>query len=291
MSQNVLPEKLSWLSSKDIKPYVFVRKDNRIAEPGKLHSNLNWFKHLDAIYKDPLRVDEVEFANRILFLESKAFDASGMAMDRWVFYDCAIMPGFVAGFAARTSALPASVKEKLQTDDSLEWTPLSLFIIIPTMAKEEWVAHNLCSANSILDKEERFWGLGFMSKAFGLWYANIETCIGMTQWTSPALKLHSHYGHFKILTAYTPVHTYAQTLTYRLDVDPSLWPGFLGEPVGYTFKEKFVPAGFSIQRDDVTSLKDFQQKIEEGKESYYLDAEEILSKPLNDELAVYQKRS
>lgn len=285
-----LPERLKWIRQEDIRPYVFVRKDNRIEHPGRLHASLDWFDGLMPVYKDPLRMDEVEFANNILVLESQAFDASGMPMERWVFYDCAIMPGFVAGFAARTSSLPPSVRKVLKSKDSLEWTPLSLFIIIPTMAPTEWVAHNLCSVNSLLEKEDRLWGLGFVSKAFGLWYANIETCIGITQWTSPALKLHSHYGHFKILTAYTPVHTYPQTLTYRLDVDTSLWPGFLGQKVDYTFKETFVPAGFSVDRQDTGSLKSFQCRIESGEGDFFLDAEEILAKSLQEPLTVYRKK-
>ena len=284
-----VPEKLNWLKREDIRPYVFVRRANRIKSPGDLH-RLNWFDDCLPIYKDPLQMSEVGFADRILELESQAFDASGMAMERWVFYDCAVMPGFVAGFAARTKSLPDSVKKVLKTEDSLEWTPLSLFIIIPTMAQSEWVAHNLCSVNSLLDKKDRLWGLGFISKAYGLWYANVETCIGMTQWTSPALKLHSHYGHFKIITAYTPVHTYARTLTYRLDVNVNHWRGFLGEEVSYTFKEKFKPAGFEVDRDDEGSLKDFQVCIEKREQEYYLDAEEILAKSLSEPLTVYQAR-
>lgn len=284
------PEKMDWLKDENIRPYVFVRQANRIANPGSLHKGLDWFKGKEPLYKDPLRVDEVDFANHILVLESGAFDASGMAMDRWVFYDCAIMPGFVAGFAARTSSLSENMKKKLKVNNDLEWTPLSLFIIIPTIAKSEWVAHNLCSANSLLEKEERLWGLGFMSKAFGLWYANIETCIGMTQWSSPALKLHSHYGYFKIVTAYTPVHTYATTLTYRLDVNTSHWPGFLGDPVNYTFKQKFVEAGFDVHRQDEESLKAFQKRIEANEGEFFLDAEEILHKNLEEPLAVYRKK-
>lgn len=283
-----LPQKLGWIRQENIRPYVFVRKENRIAAPGRRHV-LDWFKGIDPIYKDPLRVDEVEFANNILVLEGQAFDES-VAMERWVFYDCAILPGFVTGFAARTSSLSDSVKKVLKTNDSLEWTPLSLFIIIPTMTENEWVAHNLCSVNSLLPKEERLWGLGFVSKAFGLWYANIETCIGITQWTNPAVKLHSHYGHFKILTAYTPVHTYDRTLTYRLDVDTSLWPGFLGEKVNNTFKKNFESAGFMVERENVDSLKRFQAKIEAGEGEFYLDAEEILAKGVKEPLSVFKKR-
>ncbi|MEZ4873543.1 MAG: hypothetical protein R2827_15140 [Bdellovibrionales bacterium] len=74
----------------------------------------------------------------------------------------------------------------------------------------------MSSINALVPKEDRLYGLGFLSKAFGLAYANIRTCCGMTQWNSPAIRLHSHYGVLEVLTAFTPAHTHAHTLTYRL---------------------------------------------------------------------------
>ena len=120
--------KFNWKKSEDIKPYVFVRPENKIDQPGVLHST-DWFPKTP-IYKNPLDMDELGFGDQILFLEAKAFGPSGMEMPRWVFYDCAIVPGFVAGYAARTSSLSESVKKKLMVDESQEWTPMSLFIII-----------------------------------------------------------------------------------------------------------------------------------------------------------------
>ena len=288
MSKEVLPDKLmKWLGDPDIRPYVFVRKKNRVKDPGQ--GPLDWFEK-QPLYFDPLRMENVGFANAILNLEGKAFDASGMPMERWVFYDCALMPGFVCGFAARTKSLPASVIRVLGVDSSLEWTPLSLFIIIPSMVNGEWVAHNLSSVNALIPKEERFWGIGFMSKAFGLWYANIQTCCGMTQWKSPALKLHSHYGYFQILTAYTPVHTYSKTVTYRLNVDTNLWPGFFGHRTQTDFIESLEYSGFLIEPDSEESMKHFQARLEERENDYFLDAQEILDKPLDAALRVYQRK-
>ena len=241
-----LAAKLSWMRDYDIRPYVFVRDENRIEKSGDLHSSVDWFPH-DRIYKDPLRMVEVGFADQILKLEALAFGPSGMAMPRWVFYDCAIVPGFVAGFAARTASLPLETKKLLQVDDSLEWTPLSLFIIIPTMrGTGEWVAHNLCSVNSILPKELQYYGIGYLSKAFGLWYANVQTCIGMTQWTSPSVRLHSYFGDFEVLTSYTPVHSYGMTLTYRLNVEPASWGHFFLKQPREGFQTNHVPAGFMV---------------------------------------------
>src|SRR5690606_23261208 len=185
------------MENEDIRPYIFIRQENHVVNPGQRHS-LDWFPK-NVLYKDPLRLSELEFAERIYDLEGKAFGPSNMAIPRWVFYDCAVIPGIVAGYAYRTKKLPEPLKKVLRSGEDCEWTPLSLFIIIPTIHKGEWVAHNLCSVNSLLDKKDRLYGIGFLSKAFGLWYANVELCTGMTQWGSPAIKLHSNYGHMEII--------------------------------------------------------------------------------------------
>ena len=218
--------RLEWLKNPDIRPYVYVREENRISKPGSAFE-LDWFAGKEPVYINPMRMDEVSFGNQILQIEAQAFGAKGMEMPRWVFFDCGVTPGFVAGFAIRTKALAPEVRENLGLDDTHEWTPLSLFIIIPTMGEGEWVAHNLCSVNALLPKEQRMYGLGFLSKAFGLWYANVETCVGFTQWGNAAIKLHSYYGPFQILTAFTPLHSYPRTLTYRLETNPNMWPHFL----------------------------------------------------------------
>lgn len=292
--------RLAWMQDENIRPYVFVRNENRISQPGQLHSSLDWFPH-KVLYKNPLEMDEVKFADRIMELETKAFGPSGMAMPRWVFYDCAIVPGFVAGFAHRTKTLPDAIRTALGVDDENvgddDWTPLSLFIIIPTMGRGgEWVAHNLCSVNSLLAKADQFYGIGFLSKAFGLWYANVRTCCGMTQWTSPAVRLHAHYGDFEVLTAYTPVHSYSRTLTYRVNVDVSLWPSFFNKKPDQKFDEtgflkRYKPAGFEVEPTSEKNLIEFQRKLERREGPYFLHGAETLKKALTDSLTVYQPQS
>ncbi len=288
-------ERLSWMRDPNIRPYVFVRPENRIQKPGSQHPGLDWFPH-QVLYKNPLEMDEVKFADRILGLETKAFGPSGMAMPRWVFYDCAIVPGFVAGFAQRTNSLSPAVRLALGVDDENvnddDWTPLSLFIIIPTMSLGgEWVAHNLCSVNSLLAKEEQFYGIGFLSKAFGLWYANVRTCCGMTQWTSPAVRLHAHYGDFEVLTAFTPVHSYSRTLTYRVNVDVSHWASFFDkQSKESSFLTRYKPAGFEVNPTDEESLISFQRRLERREGPYFLHGNETLAKALTDPLTIYSRK-
>lgn len=287
--------RLAWLKDDNIRPYVFVRPENAIHHPGSLHHELDWFRHAP-ILKNPLEMDQVKFADRILTLETKAFGPSGMAMPRWVFYDCAIVPGFVAGFAARTASLPMETREILDvaTDQAVrdeEWTPLSLFIIIPTMSdKGEWVAHNLCSVNSILPKELQYHGIGFVSKAFGLWHANVRTCCGMTQWTSPSVRLHAHYGDFEVLTAYTPVHSYAHTLTYRVEVDTRIWGEFFRKKEARDFGHHYEPAGFDVHPTREDSLISFQRRLEAQEGPFYIDGAQTLQKQIGEPLTVYRRK-
>lgn len=280
---------LPWFHSDDIVPYVFIRKENRINKPGTLHKS-NWF-HKEPMYIDALKMRNVDFANEILNMEAKAFAATNMPMPRWVFYDCAIVPGFVAGFAMKRKAVPTKILEAIKPLGNSEWLPISLFIIIPGSNPGEWVAHNLCSFNSLVEKPHQFSSLGFLSKAFALWYANISVQVGMTQWTSPALKLHCNYGKFEILTSYTPVHSYATTLTYRLIVDPVFWPNFFKENLDErNYAEDLVPSPYRVDPRQEQSLIDFQSILEKEERGYYLNAIEILNKPLGSPYQIYQEK-
>lgn len=290
MTFEPLLKKVPWLKSEDIRPYVFVRPENQISMPGARH-RLDWFTE-EVIVKNPLDLEELSFAEQIYFIENAAFGPSAMQMPRWVFYDCAVMPGFVSGFACRTEKLPAEIRKILPVQKgNPEWTPLSLFIIIPTMHKGEWVAHNLCTVNSLLPKAAQLYGLGFLSKAFGLWYANVDQCTGMTQWGAAALKLHSHYGHLEIIGSYAPVHSHAKTITYRAKVNTHNWEEFFTKEPDLAFLEKFEPTQIEIDPQDENSMIELQYRIQKNEGPFYLSAGEIASKALTEKLKVYRMKS
>lgn len=286
----LLDPRLQWLSQEDIQPYVYVRSNNKIAQPGQ-HFSLDWFKNKKPVFINPLVMSEVAFGNQILALEGQAFGPSNMAMPRWVFYDCAITPGFVAGFAIRASKVPEEIKAHLDFIGGHEWVPLSLFIIIPTMSTQgEWAAHNLCTVNSLLPKDKQYYGLGFLSKAFGLWYANVQICVGFTQWGNPAVRLHSYYGPFEILTAYTPIHSYAQTLTYRVKPEVQNWGRFFTKQPTEGFAQRFLPTNLKVDPNDTKSLQDLQSRLERDEGPFYLDPHEILTKNLGEPLSLFHPR-
>lgn len=283
---NPILNKAAWLQSGDIRPYVFVRPENQIEHPGSLH-RLDWFTQTP-IYKNPLSLNELSFAEAIYQIEWKSFGKQDLAIPRWVFYDCAAMPGFIAGFAGKTSKLSKKLVKSLGISENDEWCPLSLFIIIPTMHKGEWVAYDLCSVNSFLPKDEQFYGLGFLSKAFALWYANVEQCSGMTQWGSPSLKLHSHYGHLELIGAYAPLHTHAKTMTYRCEVNIACWEKFFNKKEDLAFVEKFSPSGHVVDPTNEQSMIQMQHLIQGNQGPYYLNASEIATQDLNSPLTIFQ---
>jgi len=281
--------RLQWLADKKLRPYVYVRPENRITDPGKRFS-IDWFSN-EPLFKNPLCMDEVDFADMIMRLESRAFAATNMPMPRWVFYDCAIMPGFVAGFAMHRSMASEEIVSLLQPRDNTEWLPISLFIIIPAMAQKEWIAHNLCSMNSLISPTSQVYGLGFLTKAFGLWYANVEMLCGITQWASPAVRLHTHYGDFEVLTAYTPVHSYARTLTYRMVTDSKEWKRFFSREQAPDFDQKYEYAGFDVDPKDDASLISFQRRLESKGGRFFLNATQLRTEKLDAVLKVYKRKT
>lgn len=288
MKLNPVLQKASWLDSEDIKPYVLLRPENQIENPGSRH-RLDWFPHQPLVL-NPLHLDIQTFVEQLYHLEDKCFGKTNLATPRWVFYDCAFVPGFAAGIAYRTKKLPDYVRKVMRTDIFSEWTPLSLFIIIPTIHRGEWVAHNLCSINSLIDKENQFYGIGFLSKAFGLWYANVELCTGMTQWGSPAVKLHSNYGHMEIIGAYAPVHTHAKTLTYRVEINTFCWEQFFKRDSDLSFLENYEPTSTLIDPKNEKSMVELQRRIEKDDGPFFLNAAEVASKKIDDKLTIYKKK-
>lgn len=286
---NQILGKSAWVQSQDIRPYVLMRPENHIDNPGAQHS-LDWFPEAP-LDKNPLHLKELSFVEQIYDLEQKCFGPSNMATPRWVFYDCAFVPGFVAGFAHRTKTLPAHLKKVLNTKEDSEWTPLSLFVIIPTIHKGEWVAHNLCSINSLVQKDQQFYGIGFLSKAFGLWYANVHQCTGMTQWGSPAVKLHANYGHMEIIGAYAPTHTHAKTLTYRVEINTICWEQFFRRESDYGFLENYQATSIIIDPKDEKSMVQLQERIENNEGPFFLNAAEVAAKKIDDKLTIYKKKA
>ena len=255
-----------WLfENDDVRPFVYMRKENRPTNPGRIHE-FEFPKNVEFI--NPTSIETSEFAMMLLTLENTAFKSSGLTMPRWALYDCGIMPGLICGFVYRTSKLPAAIRKAFPFGDKFEWTPISLFMAIPAAEAGHWTAWNLCSVNSLLSRTDNFSCLGFLSKAFGLWYCNIEKLYGVTQWNNHALAVHTSYGLFRLVTAYTPVHSIPESLTYSVDVDSDLWHRFVETRSDWVNPLK--PAGFSAEIANDKNLIALHKRIEKGDGPFYL---------------------
>src|SRR5690606_13663344 len=103
---------------------------------------------------------------------------------------------------------------------------------------------------------------------------------------SPSLKLHSHFGPFQVLTAYTPVHSYPQTLTYRSRINANYWPGFFDKTI--PDEGVYAPTDILVKPSAEDSLKAFQRMIEDSTDVYYLKALDIRRRSPHQTLPVYR---
>ncbi len=153
-------------------------------------------------------------------LDALTFGDQAMRMPRWVLFDCGAFPGVVFGFGRRAGELPAALRARLHAqgpDDA--FVPLSMWVAVRAAEEGAWFGHNLSSANLLLDPASRLPGLATLTKALGIEVARARTQYGATQWTSASIALHLRFGDLHLLSAFTPAHTHAETLSYRLDVD------------------------------------------------------------------------
>lgn len=275
-----------WFHSSHVRPFVFVRKNNIPKKPGTLH---DFEFPQKPLVLDPFFLENSKFATQILRLENRCFRASGMTIPRWAFYDCSIMPGLVAGFAYRRSALPKSILRILPVEKSLEFVPISLFICIPTNEADHWVAHNLCSVSSILPSSQRFANLGFVTKAFGLWYFNIKKLYGVTQWGSHSIKVHSNYGDFQIVSAFNEIHDYPDSLTYLVDVKAKKWRDFLDD--AGTDQNKLRLSPYRIDPKKMKTMKALQTQLEKGKGPFFLNGKDFLEDQPKKYIQIYYGKS
>lgn len=275
--------KPDWLESPYIRPYICVRKENHITG---IRRHFDWFDRSPYIV-DPYLPENLGFIKLQMKVDSIMFGK--MFTPKWAFYGCGIMPGFISGFVMKRDKIPKEIQHVYEDEPQQEWVPLSLFMVIPCVGPGQWVAHNLCSLSKLFPKETKLKGLGFLSKAFGLWYAGIDWLYGVTQWDSPALKLHVHFGDFELISAYNPLHNYANSLTYKCRVDPMLWKNFFGKKRNnQLFHLHYQKTELMVNSGDEKSLKSLQSYLDKKEGPFFLSGEEVLEKPLGQPLALYR---
>jgi len=236
-----------------------------IATPGALAQlDVTPFGLATRWHIDPLVAANGPFFRLLQRLDQLTFGPEGMPMDRWVFYECAELPGAIYGLALPASALTDAERTAMLVPQGYTGpVPFSMYIAIPmrTVRHERtFFGHNLASLNRVFP-DRQLGHLGSITKALALKAFRAERFFGATQWSSAALFIHTKFGPLELETAWTPAHSIAETLTYAFDVSDASLRAAAGDP-GTTLvrptPDRFVAA------DDVPVMQELQAQIEAG---------------------------
>ncbi|HMR06684.1 MAG TPA: hypothetical protein PKA88_12930 [Polyangiaceae bacterium] len=222
---------------------------------------------------DPLKTRAAPFLELLRRLDTLTFGPEGMPMPRWVFVDGAELPGGIAGFGCLTKRLSAEARALIAPpDDYAGLVPLSMFIAIPTHQRGTWLGHNLASLAPQIPGD-KLSGLGGLTKATGLSVYRAARQIGVTQWASRALHIHTRMGPLELLTAWTPAHSEAWSLTYRVELETETLYHLARDPRGKVARPK--PESH-LDSADHEAMQALQDRIEAGEHWCIVGAPEVL---------------
>ncbi|MGM0578570.1 MAG: hypothetical protein ACQEXJ_22790 [Myxococcota bacterium] len=221
---------------------------------------------------DPLRTSSALFLDLLQRLDALTFGPEGMPMDKWVFYDCAELPGFIYGFAVPAGDLTHHERDVFSLPPGYDGpVPLSMYIAIPMHEEGAWFGHNLASLNRTFP-ERRLDYLGTVTKAMALKAFRVERFYGATQWTSKALYLHTKFGALDLHTTWTPAHSMPETTTYGFEVTDDCLRAAMGDP-DVTLPR---PAPDTwLDAEDAEGMKLLQHDIEAGARYQLVSAPSI----------------
>ncbi|MCG8418123.1 MAG: hypothetical protein MJE77_09305 [Proteobacteria bacterium] len=196
-------------------PYLVTSAYGSATESGALPLDLDIAAELCF---DPHKVRSGPFLNILQRLDELTFGPVGMPMPRWVFYDCAEVPGGIFGFARPAAEVPLWVRYALEVPDDYDgYVPLSLYVAIPMLEPGSWHTYTLCSLNQVAPGAGPA-NLALLTQGVGLQVFSINNAYGTTQWRSPKLGDHARFGPLDLVTAWTPAHSDPTTLTFRIAV-------------------------------------------------------------------------
>ncbi len=215
---------------------------------------------------DPLVAANGPFFRLLQRLDQLTFGPEGMPMDRWVFYECAELPGAIYGFALPADALSDDERQALRVPaDYRGPVPLSMYIAIPMRtppgSPRTFFGHNLASLNRVFPTRALS-HLGTLTKAFGLAAFRAERAFGATQWRSNALFIHTKFGPLELCTAWTEAHSIHETLTYACAIDERTLRSAAGDPsaaISRPAPERWLAA------DDGAAMRALHAAIERGE--------------------------
>ncbi len=208
---------------------------------------------------DPQRLGNRTFLRLLQFVNDLTYGPLGLPMPDWVFYDCAVMPGAVFGFARRADELEPWFRRALEVpDDYRGLVPVSIYICIPTVSRDAALVYTLCSANQVAVgiAPEGLWRL---TLALGIRAFRLHHMMAVSQWRSSQLGLFAGLGPLELVSAWTPAHDNPATCTVRVATPESAVDRLLrGDVTGAEGIDAYVDA------DDFDALRRLQARIEAG---------------------------
>lgn len=218
---------------------------------------------------DPLRLDSAIFLDLLHKLDGLTFGPEGMPMPKWVFYDCAEVPGAIYGLARPAAQIWPRVRELFKIPDGYQGlVPVSMYVAIPMQRQGTWFGHNLSSLAPVFRRLELvddldLAGLGSLTKGLALKCFQVKQFWGATQWLSKALFIHVKFGPLDLQTAYTPAHSEHETLTYGFAVTDDKLRSSMGDP---TIVLSRPPVDFWVDGHDISAMTALQDRIEAGEQ-------------------------
>ena len=216
---------------------------------------------------NPLSMTSEMFLTLLHRLDGLTFGPEGMPMPKWVFYDCAELPGAIFGLARPAATLWPKARAFFEVPDDYDGlVPLSMYIAIPMHARGVWFGHNLASLAPVMRKHDLaaidLRGLGSVTKGLALKCFDCRYFWGATQWMSKALYIHVKFGPLDLATAYTPAHSTFETLTYGFAVTDEKLRASMGDP-SVTLPQ-VAPTAW-VKGDDDAHMRRLQARIEGGE--------------------------
>jgi len=208
---------------------------------------------------DPQKVSSGDFLNLAKRLDAMTYGPLGLRMPDWVFYDCAVVPGAIFGFARPARDIEPWLREGLGLPEDYDGlVPVSLFIAIPTPNRKQWIGYTLCSINEIAagGAPEGLWRL---TLAMGTAALGIEHMRSTTRWRRPGLGVYASMGPLELVTAWTPAHDVPETVTFDIRTDDESRRRLLSSENKETHAHRYLGA------DDADGMIELQRQIETGQ--------------------------
>jgi len=148
---------------------------------------------------DPRVRASASFFDRVRALDHRGWaDPLGRVRPSWVFYDCALVPGALFGFAL--------------SDPSGELVPVSLVALIPTLGGPELVQS--LAALELPDLAEEVLAIRTLRAA--ILALDVHELLAAIPWRSPFMARFLAIAPLRVHTAWTPAHDEPRTVTFSL---------------------------------------------------------------------------